>query len=249
MSSRAQRIEIAGVAGSGKSTLTRTLTRRYPASRVADSLHTRQPAHWPYVAHSMPRALPLVARSGWNRPALSWDEIKFVIYVSEWHRFLRNRPEYRSGVTVFDQGPIFALARLLWGKKPLTRSAPFQAWLKKMVERWSVELDAIVWLVAPDQSLLERINHREQRHEAKGKSTPEGLELIESHSQAFGQLFDVMAGPGRPRVLRFDTSTMSPDEIAGELAEIFEEPPGRQLTEASQGLNVGQRRESAHEDL
>ena len=249
MSSRAQRIEIVGVAGSGKSTLTRALSRRYPGSRVADSLHTRVPAHWPYVAHSMPRVLPLAARSGWNRPALSWDEVKFLIYVSEWDRFLRNRREYRSGVTVLDQGPIFALARLLWAKKPLTRSKAFQTWLNEMVERWSLELDAVVRLVAPDQSLLERINHREQRHEAKGKSTPEGLELIESHSQAFGQLFDVMAGLGRPRVLRFDTSTMSPDEIAGELAEIFGERPAGLLTEASRGLNVGQRRQSAHGDL
>jgi hypothetical protein len=249
MSSSAQRIEIVGVAGSGKSTLTRTLSRRYPASRVADSLHTRVPAHWPYVAHSVPRVLPLVARSAWNRPVLSWDEIKFVIYVSEWDRFLRDRREYRSGVTVLDQGPIFALARLLWAEKPLTRSRPFQAWFNERVERWSLELDAVVRLVAPDQSLLERINHREQRHEAKGRSTSEGLEVIKSHSQAFGKLFDVIARLGRPRVLSFDTSTMSPDEIAGELAEFFEELPARQLTEASRGLNVGQRRRSAHEDL
>lgn len=249
MSSRAQRVEIVGVAGSGKSTLTRTLRGRYAGCRVADSLHTRQPAHWPYVAHSLPRVLPLVVRSARDRPALSWDEVKFVIYVSEWDRFLRAGTEYRSGVTVLDQGPIFALARLLWGKKPITRSGPFQVWLNRMVERWSAELDAIVWLVAPERSLLERINHREQRHEAKGRSSPEGLEIIESHRHAFEQLFDRMAGLSKPRVLRFDTSTMSPDEIAGELAEIFEERPARPLTEASRGLNVGQRRSSAYEDL
>jgi adenylate kinase family enzyme len=249
MPSRAPRIEIVGVAGAGKSTLTRALQGRYAGCRVADSLHTRMPAHWPYVAHSVPRVLPLVARSVLDRPALSWDELKFVVYVSEWDRFLRARPEHRSAVTVLDQGPIFALARLLWGKKPLTRTRPFEAWLNRMVERWSVELDAIVWLVAPDEALLERINHREQRHEARGKPAPEGLELIELHREAYARLLELVTGLGRPRVLRFDTSTMRPAEIAGELVEFFEERQAQRLTEASTGLNVGQRRASAEKEI
>jgi hypothetical protein len=249
VSSRARRIEIVGVAGAGKSTLTRTLCAQYPACTVADSLHTRVPAHWPYVVHSMPRVLPHVARSAWNRPALSWDEVKFVIYVSEWGRFLRDRPEDRSGVTILDQGPIFALARLLWGKKPVTAGKPFETWLGRMVERWSVELDAIVWLVAADETLLERINDREQRHEAKGKPVPEGLELIELHREAYGRLFELVSGLGRPRVLRFDTSTMRPAEIAGELADLFGEQPAQQLTEGSEGRNVRQRHVSAQEEI
>jgi shikimate kinase len=249
MLSRAQRIEIVGVAGTGKSTLTRALCAEYAACRVADSLHTRVPAHWPYVAHSLPQVLPLVARSVWSRPMWSWDEIKFAIYVSEWGRYLRDRPEHRSGVTVLDQGPIFALARLLWGKKPVTTGRAFEAWLRRTVERWSVELDAIVWLVAPDDALLERINHREQRHEAKGKPAPEGRQLIELHREAYARLLELVTGLGRPSVLRFDTSTMSPAEIAGELADMFEEPPAQRLTEDSRGFNVRQQHASAQEEI
>jgi hypothetical protein len=157
-----------------------------------------------------------------QRPAFSWDEIKFVIYVSEWNRFLRANREYRSGVTVLDQGPIFALARLLWGQKPVTKRDSFRAWLNEMVERWSLELDAIVWLVAPEDVLLERINHRDQRHEAKDKPALEGLDLIRSHAAAYGQLHESIARLGRPPLLHFDSSAMSPAEIAGELAGIFE---------------------------
>jgi deoxyadenosine/deoxycytidine kinase len=227
------------VAGSGKSTLTRALCQRYPGCQIADFLHTRARAHWPYVAHSLPRLLPLLAGSTRDRPALSWDEIKFVIYVSEWNRFLRANRAYRSGVTVLDQGPIFALARLLWGNKPITKGPSFRAWLNEMVEHWSVELDAIVWLVAPDDVLLERIDHREQRHEAKSKPALEGLDLLSSHREAYGQLYESIARLGRPEVMRFDTSTMSPVEIAGELAEIFEPGPERRLTDLRRGLNVG----------
>jgi shikimate kinase len=244
---RPRRIEIVGVAGTGKSTLTRTLRQRYPDCRVADSLHTRLPAHWPYVAHSLARLVPLVARTVRKRPRLSWDELKLVIYVSEWNRFLRASRKYRHGVTVLDQGPIFALACLLWGRKPMTRSGPFQAWVDEMVERWSHELDSLVWLHAPDHALLERINHRDQRHEAKGKSTQKGLELIKSHRQAYGQLFELIDRLGRPRVLRFDTNAMSSVEIADELAELFESRGGA-VEAAQRGLNLG-RYLSTHEGV
>jgi shikimate kinase len=207
-----QRMEIAGVAGAGKSTLARALVDRYPDCRVADSLHTRLPAHWPYVAHSVQSVLPLIAATARSRPALSWDEIKFAVYVSEWDRYLRR--EHREGLVVLDQGPIFALARLLWGQKPVTRSEPFRAWVSTMVLRWSFELDVIVWLDAPDHALHERIGSREQRHEAKGRPTREVLELLGTHRQAYRSVLESIARLGAPPVLRFDTSRMSPPEIA-----------------------------------
>jgi thymidylate kinase len=205
-------MEIAGVAGAGKSTLARALADRYAGCRVADSLHTRLPAHWPYVAHSVRGLLPLITATARSRPALSWDEIKFAVYVSEWDRYLRR--EHRQGLVVLDQGPIFALARLLWGQKPVTRSEPFRAWMRAMVLRWSVELDVIVWLDAPDSTLHERIGSRDQRHEAKGRPTREVLELLETHRQAYRSVLEAFARLGRPPVLRFDTSRMSPLEIA-----------------------------------
>lgn len=221
MSPESHWIEIAGVAGAGKSTLTRVLADRYTGCRVADSLHTRLPAHWPYVAHSIPGMLPLLARTARHRPLLSWDELKFVMYVTEWNRFLHARPEHRSTVTILDQGPIFALARLLWGGKPITRGRWFQAWLTEVVGRWSVELDTIVVLSGPDDVLLERINYRNRRHEAKGMSKAEALELIESHRVAYARVLEVIDRLGRPRVLRFDSSRMSATEIAEQLATIF----------------------------
>jgi hypothetical protein len=71
-------MEIVGVAGSGKSTLTRALRSDY-GCRIADSLHTRLPAHWQYVAHGLPGLAPLVVASARDRPLLSWDELKFVL--------------------------------------------------------------------------------------------------------------------------------------------------------------------------
>ena len=220
-----QKIEIVGVAGTGKSTLTRALADRDPDNRIAESLHTRTSRHWAYVAHSAPRVLPLVARSVRVRPALDWEETKFIVYVTEWRRFLRRDCRDDSGLIVLDQGPIFALARLLWGRKPVTGTRQFERWLEEQVAGWSVDLDGIVWLVAPEEVLLERINDREQDHEAKGRSVREGLDVLQAHENAYGVLFERLEALGRPPVLTFDTSVVSPSRIAEEIEGVLGRDP------------------------
>lgn len=232
-----QAVEIVGVAGSGKSTLTRVLRSDYGCD-VADTLHTKLPGHWPYVAHGLGRAAPFLVASIRDRPMLSWDELKFVLYVTEWDRFLRAQYRDRPGLVVLDQGPMFALARLLWGRKPLTRHASFEAWLRRMVGFWSHELDAIVLLDAPDAVLLGRIDTREQRHDAKGVPSHEGLELLRRHREAYERVFEVVEILGGTRVLRYDTATMPAARIAGEIAEQFELSAPEELTDASRALNV-----------
>ena len=218
MAGEAQKIEIVGVAGSGKSTLTRLLESDY-GCRVADSLHTRLPAHWPYVARGLPRVVPLVV-SVRERPLPSWDELKFAVYVAEWDRFLR-ADRVREGVVVLDQGPLFALACLLWGRKPFTRRTRFESWLSQMIERWSRELDAIVVLDAPDDVLLARIDAREQGHDAKGVPSHDGFELIGRHREAYRRVLEPIENAGAPRLLRYDTATMAPAQVAAELGETF----------------------------
>lgn len=200
---------------------------------LADSLHTRVPGHWPYVAYSIPRVVPLVARGALHRPTLSWDEVKFAVYVTEWDRFLRTRPEYRRAVTVLDQGPVFGLARLLWGRKPLTGSSAFRSWMHRMIEHWSDALDLLAWLDAPDDVLLGRIDHRAQLHEAKGRPMQEALGLIATHREAYEEVLAEIDRAGRLRVERFDTSTLRPGEIAAAIGDMLVPGARRELTDVA----------------
>jgi len=227
-----QKIEIVGVAGTGKSTLARTLADPDPGNRIADSLHTKTSAHWAYVAHSAPRVLPLVARSARVRPPFDWEETKFIVYVTEWRRFLRRACRDDSGLVVLDQGPIFALARLLWGRKPVTATREFEQWLDEQVAGWSVDLDGIVSLVAPEEVLLERINEREQDHEAKGRSIREGHDVLLAHQRAYAALFERFEALGKPPAFTFDTSVMSPVRIAEEIEGILGRGPSRRPVNA-----------------
>jgi broad-specificity NMP kinase len=232
-----RRVEIVGVAGTGKSTLARALAGRYPVSTIADFVHTRSPAHWRYVAHGAPGTLALLARTTRRRPVLSWDEVKLVLYVSEWSRYLDARDEHRSGITLLDQGPLFALACLLWGGNPATEQPRFRAWVAKWAERWSRELDLVVWLEASDDALLERINVRGQRHEAKGKSTDAAVELLEGHRAAYRRVLEEIDRHGHPAVHHVDTTARTPDEVADEVGALLEE--SEWLTDRGRVLNVG----------
>jgi hypothetical protein len=93
-------------------------------------------------------------------------------------------------------------------------------------------------LDAPDEVLLARINDREQGHQGKGVAAGEGLRLIQVHREAYGQVLELIERLGRPRLLRYDTATMSSSKIAGELAEIFELSRAQELTGAPRALNV-----------
>lgn len=239
MTGKSQAVEIVGVAGSGKSTLTRVLRSDYGCD-VADSLHTKLPTHWPYVAHGLPRVASFFVSSVRDRPALSWEELKFALYVAQWDRYLRAEYGDRPGVVVLDQGPMFALACLLWGHKPVTRHVFFEAWLRRMAEHWSLELDAIVMLDAPDAVLLERIDAREQRHDAKGVPSHQGLELLGRHREAYGRVLEVVESVGSTRVLRYDTAALPPARIADQLAELLGMGRARpqELTETPRALNL-----------
>jgi thymidylate kinase len=230
-------MEILGVAGTGKSTLALALAERYGECEVADSLHTRMPAHWPVVVKGMPRVLPILARTAGARPALSWDEVKYLVYVSEWNRYLRTRRRHRSGIVVLDQGPIFALARLLWGRKPATSSVAFETWMTRSLARWCTELDLIVWLDAPDDLLLERINHRERGHEAKSRTPQAARELLQRHRDAYGYLLSEISRLGSPPIHRLDTSASPPTRLVDALSQIFAQMEW--LTDRRPVSNVG----------
>jgi len=166
------------------------------------------------------------------RPPFDWEETKFIVYVTEWRRFLRRACRDDSGLVILDQGPIFALARLLWGRKPVTATREFEHWLDEHVAAWSVDLDGIVWLVAPEEVLLARINEREQDHEAKGRSIREGHDVLLAHQSAYAALFERLEALGRPPVFTFDTSVMSPVRIAEEIEGILGRGPSRRPVNA-----------------
>lgn len=214
-------VEITGVAGAGKSTLTRLVAEEVPRSTVAEFIHTRKPEHLGYLAHSFPRLLPILGSNLVATPRLSWADFKLLVYVSEWHRFLDRRRDDPHDVTLFDQGPIYALVRLKAQARGVTRAASFGRWWNTELERWAGELAELIYLDAPDEVLWTRINGRAQPHRTKGGSQEVGREFITRYRELFEEVLTRLDVPGGPEIVRYDTSATSGEGLVAEVVPLL----------------------------
>ena len=214
-------VEITGAAGAGKSSLTRLICQGDPDCSLADFIHTRTPVHLVYVALSIPRLLPILAADLAITPRLTWAEFKLLVYVTQWRRFLRRRTDHHHGVTLLDQGPIYALVRLRAEGGGVTSSRAFERWWYHMIELWAGELSAIIWLDASDGILWDRINERAQSHRKKGENVDVGYQFIARYRQLFEEVFRRIEIHGGPEILRFDTGETTSERMAAEIQPIL----------------------------
>jgi hypothetical protein len=222
-------VEIAGVAGSGKSTLTRVVCAGSPDFRLDGPLRLHDRRHLPYVLHSIPRLVPLLMHAVMARRSPTWTEFKVIVYLMEWTRWLARRNDYRTGVTFIDQGPVYGLARLRHASPPVAGTEPRGPWWASTTAVWADALDAIVWVDAPNEVLLDRVNIREQDHEIKGGSHAAGVEFIDSYRACYETVLRSMELRNGPTVLRYDTSRQSAQEIASDVLRRLGQVPNRSV--------------------
>jgi predicted ATPase len=221
-----QRIEIAGVAGAGKSTLLRLLCTGNDGWVVADSLHTRRPAHLPYLAAGLPDVLPLALASTRVGARPTWQDVKDAVYVSVWHRYLAAHADAAGRIVLLDQGPLFALARLRWVPSPLTAAPGFRTWWQDAVAQWAGELDGVVWLDAPDEVLYARINTRPRSHLVKGRPRKEAVRFLGASRWALAEVLDAVSTAAGVPILAVDTESCTPRQAAGRIAAWAGAPAG-----------------------
>ena len=209
-------IELVGVAASGKTTLLRALAGR--SNRVVDGLAFPTHLHVRLgVGHAL-RLLPawLGSRDRW----LTEKELRSMNYVAGW-RLAVERRQPGDGVVVFDHGPLFRLARLRAHGPRVVASRSFQRWSGRAVRAWAPLLDAVVWLDAPDELLVARIDGRAEPHRMQGGPAQDTRRFLASYREVYAALLRELEAAGGPHPLRIDTSREAPGAIAEHLIESF----------------------------
>ena len=198
-------IELVGPAGAGKTTLARVLTDKNHRIMVGPELELRKIKNIPTFLTHAPYILPVLARRRRSR-RLSWDEIKSMVYLRAWSQVLA-RQVATSGTTVLlDHGPAFKLATLhAFGPESL-KSRNFASWWHNMYRIWASTLDFVVWLDAPDDVLVQRINKRDQRHPVKQKPKSEVYEFLARYRHSYKHTLDRLTALDGPTLIRFDSS-------------------------------------------
>ncbi len=213
-------VEIAGLAGAGKSTVAALLCDRSARVTPAARLRMDRPRHASYCALRAVRLLPLLARTWAAERAFTRDEVKWLLYLSGWDRVLDRQRTRERPVVVLDQGPLFYLATLGgFGPSTLREST----WWEATLDRWASTLDLVFWLEAPEEVLISRIRDRGKPHPLKQASRGDARGFLAAYRSSYDRVMIELVDRGGPEVRRFDTSRETPVGIATAIASSWGE--------------------------
>jgi hypothetical protein len=207
-------IELAGLAGAGKSSVVEALTRLDPGVR------SRRPLPLRSYLGSVPGLIPTFFALHWPLRRVLTKQVKRVLQVRALHRFARRVTG--GGVLVFDEGPVYFLARTLVFGGATIRTAAFERWWRRAVADWAGLLDAVVWLDAPDNVLAARIHARDQSHPMRGADDRAVDGFLGAYRDAFQRVLSDLRAVEGPTFWTLNSDRGSAEETAHALLALLE---------------------------
>jgi thymidylate kinase len=207
-------VEIVGPAGAGKTTVLSAL------NRCDEHIHPiygfRNKRYIPCYAHHAALLLPFIMRQAGAGIRYSPRELNRMIRLKAAHQILQNHTIKDGLVAVLDQGPVYTLTVLAGFGSDNTKHPVFRDWWEDTLKEGATTLDMVVWLDAPDEVLLERIQAREKQHRIKDKSRQEAVDFLARYRAVYQQVMAKMTRAAGTRVLRYDTSQYALDRIVAD---------------------------------
>ena len=170
MKASPQIIELVGPAGAGKSTLAHTLEQRSGNIALVSHPCWRDPGQLLFFAREGLALLPTFVQCAY-RPNGQWlrpDEMAWMAILHGWHHLLRRQVVLGGGVFLIDTGAITILASIHASGPGVLTGSSTDEWWHTLYRQWAATLDMIIWLDAPNTTLVPRIRGRDQPHELKG---------------------------------------------------------------------------------
>ena len=224
--SRSRIVEMIGPAGAGKTTLGNTLIRTGNGFRLSNFPDVRKAINAPFFISYGLRLLPLlidIPKHGdrW----LSRREFAWLTILNGWPGVLQTELKKNNDIILLDQGPIYLLTEANeFGPKYVRQKKSAKKLWNDLYCRWANLLDAVVWLDAADADLAERIRSRDKGHPVKDRSMETTFEFLVCYRRAYERTIARFSAIHPDlKVLRFNTSRMSPQEIACQLLHQFDD--------------------------
>ncbi len=163
-------IELAGLPGTGKSTLARALVERVPGARLVPTPYFRDFSRFPFFAWHAVKILPVLGRLAWSgrdrRPTRR--ALVFMMILDGWPRSLARQARERGGTFILDEGGVCLMARLQSFGSEIFRRPGSVPWWDRTYARWAGILDLVVHAEAPRPLLANRVRSRGRAHEISG---------------------------------------------------------------------------------
>jgi shikimate kinase len=211
-------IELAGVAGTGKSTLLKAMMQRNEKIRTLPL-----PLKVSYLSFLIKIAstwLPLYLKEYRTSRWFTVQEIRNMGYLDTWISFIRSQARTKEDIVALDPGPVHWLSSLQEFGPPITKHPRYQRWWKNKHEQWSSALEVIIWLEAPDDLCLQRVLSRAERHEIKHMPSESALRELKCYRESYEQIIPSMAAQHSLKVFFFRTDQISTQQM---IDQIFSE--------------------------
>ena len=207
-------VEVAGPAGAGKTSLTRSLLPRL--NGASGSIWGRP------VFDLLGNGVQLMPTFGplWlHSRSLLWRETRHIVRLQTLYRALQTPSWSSPEILIFDEGPVFSMAWLRGFGHETMRQPPSAEWWRTAVRDWASVIDMVVVLDAPDRLLAERIRTRAHEHEVKEYSDLEIACWMARFRAALNWVLEEMSRHGGPQVVRLSSDDHESPRIAEKLLE------------------------------
>jgi len=213
-------IELVGPAGAGKTALRRMIRAREPDIRAGLSIDRLRFA--PTLARHTLALVPMSLQLLLRRPAAMWPSLVHVLRLRTFPSVLDHAARPGCRAILLDEGPVFSLARLRVSQAARQSGRLADEWQRALgaCPGW---LDAVVWLDAPDATLMQRIRDRPKAHRVKERSEAEVTGFLDRYREAFRAVLDAVRATGQVRVIEIDTSRVTTEMAAATLLDAL--PP------------------------
>ena len=217
-------VEVAGPAGSGKSTLTKALSESCTNIQAGVYPFTRDPRNLPFFLKNaiplLPIFISLYLRRRDQRLKRSHQAVMTIL--QGWPRLLRQKTGTDGNIVILDQGPVYMLSDLLrFGPRNLRQIAP--SWWNRTCQEWGSLLNLVICLDAPDAVLLERVRRREKYHGFKRDTDQQAINFLDRCRKTQNETLNCLHGNSTgPTVVYFDTSQASLVDVAQSALTLFD---------------------------
>ncbi len=103
---------------------------------------------------------------------------------------------------------------------PRLKSQSFDKWWNQALTRWASVVDVAIWLNAPDETLIERIQTRNKEHRLQDSSLQATWNYLEKYRSSLSSVILKLSAYNRLRILNFDTHCQSFTNLK---SEVFDE--------------------------
>lgn len=212
MSNQPLVVELVGPAGVGKTTLVQALQQHHRA--ISTTIPLREVEYIPFLLRDVWGFLPTYWRHYRHTRWFTWSETRSMIYLKAWLQALARPDGNDASVILLDHGPIFRLAMLREFGPALINSNGYRRWWSEVLQQWAKTMDLIVWLDAPDETLLARIEQRQRWHVVKGQSVEVGYEFLRRYRGAYAHIITQMTPSTHGQLLCLNTEQLQPGQLA-----------------------------------